>query len=38
MLELCERLIAVEEDRLTGKRGVSVDELDHYLDTVIEDG
>ena len=38
MLELGEKLIAVEEERLAGKRGVSVDELDRYLDTVIEDG
>lgn len=37
MLELCEKLIAVEDERLAGKRGISVDELDRYLDTVIED-
>ncbi len=38
MRELCEKLIAVEEERLAEKRGISVDELDRYLDTVIEDG
>lgn len=38
MRELCEKLIAVEEERFAEKRGISVDELDRYLDTVIEDG
>ena len=35
MLELRERLLAVEEDRQAGQRGCSVDELDSYLSDVI---
>lgn len=31
MLELRERLLAVEEDRQAGKRGCSIDELDSHL-------
>lgn len=37
MLELRENLLAVEEERLAGRAGVSVDELDSYLDAVIGD-
>ena len=35
MLELRERLLAVEEDRQAGKRGCSIDELDSSLSGVI---
>ena len=35
MLELRERLLAVEEDRQAGQRGCCVDELDSYLSDVI---
>jgi hypothetical protein len=35
MLELRERLLAVEEDRQAGQHGCSVDELDSYLSEVI---
>ena len=35
MLSLREQLIAVEEDRLSGRNGCTVDELDEYLDQVI---
>ncbi len=37
MLELRENLLAVEEERLAGRTGVTVDELDNYLDEVIGD-
>ena len=36
MLKLREELLAVEEDRLAGRTGCTVDELDAYLDSVIE--
>lgn len=36
MLQLREELLAVEEDRLAGRTGCSVDELDKYLDDIIE--
>ena len=36
MLELRERLLAVEEDRVAGKQGCSIDQLDSYLSDVIE--
>lgn len=35
MLKLREELLAVEEDRLAGRTGCTVDELDAYLDSVI---
>ena len=35
MLALRESLIAVEEERLAGRTGVSLDELDSFLDGVI---
>ena len=37
MLKLREELLAVQEDRLAGRNGVSLDELDAYLDNVIEE-
>jgi len=36
MLKLREELLAVEEDKLAGRTGCSVDELDSYLDDIIE--
>ena len=36
MLKLQEELLAVEEDRLEGRSGCTVDELDAYLNDVIE--
>ena len=35
MLKLREELLAVEEDRLAGRNGCTVDELDTYLDEVL---
>lgn len=35
MLKLREELLAVEEDKLAGRNGCTVDELDNYLDDVI---
>lgn len=35
MLKLWEELLAVEEDRLQGRDGCSLDELDAYLDDVM---
>lgn len=37
MLRLREELLAAEEDRVNGKAGYSIDELDKYLVSVIED-
>lgn len=37
MLRLREELLAAEEDRGNGKAGYSIDELDKYLVSVIED-
>lgn len=37
MLQLRENLLAVEEDRLVGRVGCSVDELDEYLTKIIEE-
>jgi hypothetical protein len=37
MLKLREELIAVEEDRIAGRNGCTLDELDAYLDDVIEE-
>lgn len=36
MLQLREELLIVEEERLAGKNGLTVDELDAYLDEVIK--
>ena len=38
MLELREALIRVEEDRQAGRLGCSVDELDTYLENVLQGG
>jgi prevent-host-death family protein len=38
MLTLREELLAVEEDRLVGRAGVTLDELDKYLDGIIDEG
>lgn len=35
MLKLREELLAVEEDRIAGRNGCTLDELDDYLDDVI---
>ena len=35
MLKFREELLAVEEERLAGRNGCMLDELDDYLDTVI---
>ncbi len=35
MLKLREELLTVEEDRLAGNAGCTLDELDEYLDSVI---
>lgn len=37
MLKLREGLLAVEEDRQAGRVGVSLDELDTYLESVIRE-
>ncbi len=37
MLKLREELLAVEEDRLAGRAGVTPDELDSYLDGIIDE-
>lgn len=37
MLQLRERLISVEEDRLAGRNGCTVDELDDLLGAAIEE-
>ena len=36
MLELREELLAVEEDRMAGRTGCSIGELDLYLDDVMD--
>ena len=39
MLALREQLLAVEEDRLAGRKGCTIDELDSYLNAILsEDG
>lgn len=35
MLQLREELLAVEEDRIAGRMGCTLDELDAYLDDII---
>lgn len=37
MLKLREELLAVEEERLSGHGGCTIDELDTYLDTIIDE-
>lgn len=38
MLKLREELLGVEEDRLAGRTGVTPDELNKYLDGIIDEG
>ena len=38
MLRLREALLSVEEDRLAGRTGCTLDELDSYLDDMIDEG
>ena len=37
MLQLRERLLSVEEDRLAGRRGCTIDEQDALLESAIEE-
>ena len=37
MLKLREELLSVEEDRISGRAGCTLDELDKYLDDIIEE-
>ncbi len=37
MLKLREELLAIEEDRLAGRAGTKPDELDSYLDSIIDE-
>lgn len=37
MLKLREELLAVEEDRLAGRIGIAPDELDRYLEGIIDE-
>ena len=36
VLQLREELLAVEEDKIAGRTGSSIDELESYLDDIIE--
>ncbi len=36
MLKLREELLAVEEDRLAGRAGINTDDLDKYLEAIID--
>ena len=38
MLKLRENLLAVEEDRAMGRRGSSIDELERFLDGILDEG
>ena len=38
MLKLRENLLAVEEDRAMGRRGCTIDELDRFLDSGLDEG
>ena len=38
MLKLRENLLAVEEDRAMGRRGSTIDELESFLDGVLDEG
>lgn len=38
MLALREQLLIVEEDRVAGRNGCTVDELDSYLDAILNEG
>lgn len=37
MLALREQLLAVEEDRHAGRKGSTIEELDSYLDSILEE-
>jgi hypothetical protein len=37
MLKLREELLAVEEDRIAGRTGVTPDELDSHLESIIDE-
>lgn len=37
MLTLREQLLSVEEDRLAGRAGSTIDELDRYLDAILNE-
>ncbi|MFB5763612.1 type II toxin-antitoxin system Phd/YefM family antitoxin [Paenibacillus medicaginis] len=37
MLKLREELLAVQEDRIAGRAGITLDELDTYLDGIIDE-
>ena len=38
MLKLRENLLAVEEDRAMGRRGSTIDELESFLDGILDEG
>ena len=38
MLKLRENLLAVEEDRAMGRRGSTIDELERFLDGILDEG
>ena len=38
MLKLREDLLAVEEDRAMGRRGCTIDELERFLDGILDEG
>lgn len=38
MLALREQLLSVEEDRVAGRNGCTVDELDSYLNAILNEG
>ena len=38
MLQLRENLLAAEEDRAAGRQGCSIDQLDTYLDSILNEG
>ena len=38
MLALREQLLSVEEDRNAGRHGCTIDELDSYLDSILNEG
>ena len=38
MLELRENLLVVEEDRAMGRRGCTIEELEHFLDGILDEG
>ena len=38
MLALREQLLSVEEDRAAGRNGCTIDELDSYLDSILNEG